>query len=53
MDSVVGLGHSQAWLAPPQDPALTQPGVDVAQPGVEVAPPGVDDARPGMDVAQP
>jgi hypothetical protein len=32
MESVVGLDQSQAWLAPPNDPALAQPNVTVATP---------------------
>jgi hypothetical protein len=32
LESVVGLGQSQEWLAPPQDPALDEPGVHVAKP---------------------
>jgi hypothetical protein len=32
MESVVGLGLSQAWLPPPDDPALEQPGAVVAEP---------------------
>ncbi|HTA96594.1 MAG TPA: acetoacetate decarboxylase family protein [Solirubrobacteraceae bacterium] len=32
MESVVGLGQSQEWLAPPQDPALDEPGAQVAEP---------------------
>jgi hypothetical protein len=30
--SVVDLGQSQAWLAPPDDPALEQPGAQIATP---------------------
>jgi hypothetical protein len=30
MESVVGLGRSEDWLAPPRDPALAEPGVEVA-----------------------
>ncbi len=32
LESVVGLGQSQEWLAAPQDPALDEPGVHVAKP---------------------
>lgn len=32
MESVVGLGQGQTWLAPPNDPALEEPGADVATP---------------------
>jgi Acetoacetate decarboxylase (ADC) len=32
MESVVGLGQGQEWLAPPDDPALQQPGAQSAQP---------------------
>jgi hypothetical protein len=32
MESVVGLGQSQEWLAPPRDPALGEPGAKVAVP---------------------
>jgi hypothetical protein len=32
MESVVGLGQSQEWLAPPRDPALDEPGAQVAEP---------------------
>ncbi len=32
MESVVDLGQSQGWLAPPDDPALEEPGVIVAAP---------------------
>jgi Acetoacetate decarboxylase (ADC) len=32
LESVAGLGQSQDWLAPPQDPALTDPGAQVAEP---------------------
>jgi hypothetical protein len=32
MESVVGLGQAQDWLAPPDDPALSEPGAQVAAP---------------------
>jgi hypothetical protein len=32
IESVVGLGQSQEWLAPPRDPALSEPGAEVAAP---------------------
>jgi hypothetical protein len=32
MESVVSLGQRQEWLAPPIDPALAEPGADVATP---------------------
>jgi hypothetical protein len=32
MESVVDLGQSQDWLAPPNDPALEEPGAQVAGP---------------------
>ncbi|HEU0317606.1 MAG TPA: acetoacetate decarboxylase family protein [Solirubrobacteraceae bacterium] len=32
MESVVDLGHGQTWLAPPDDPALAEPGADIATP---------------------
>jgi Acetoacetate decarboxylase (ADC) len=32
MESVVGLGQSQEWLASPHDPALSEPGAQVAAP---------------------
>ena len=32
LESVAGLGQSQEWLAPPQDPALAEPGAQVAEP---------------------
>jgi hypothetical protein len=32
MEGVVDLGQSNDWLAPPQDPALSEPGVKVATP---------------------
>ena len=32
MASVVDLGQSQDWLAPPQDSALSEPGVEIATP---------------------
>lgn len=32
MESVVGLGQGQEWPPPPDDPALSQPGVEVAKP---------------------
>lgn len=32
MESVVGLGQGQEWLPPPDDPALGQPGVEIAEP---------------------
>jgi hypothetical protein len=32
MESVVGLGQSQIWLAPPDDPALEEPGAEIATP---------------------
>ncbi len=32
LESVAGLGQSQEWLESPQDPALDEPGVQVAKP---------------------
>lgn len=32
LESVVGLGQSQDWLAPPDDPALGEPGAQAATP---------------------
>jgi hypothetical protein len=32
LESVAELGQSQEWLAPPQDPALDEPGTQVAEP---------------------
>jgi hypothetical protein len=32
MESVVGLGQGQGWLAPPHDPAGEEPGAEVAKP---------------------
>jgi hypothetical protein len=32
LESVAGLGQSQEWLAPPQDPARDEPGAQVAEP---------------------
>jgi hypothetical protein len=32
MESVVGLGQSQEWLAPPDDPGLSKPGAQAATP---------------------
>jgi hypothetical protein len=32
LESVVGLGQSQEWLAPPRDPACDEPGAQVAGP---------------------
>ncbi len=32
MESVVDLGQSQSWPPPPDDPALNEPGVEVAEP---------------------
>jgi hypothetical protein len=32
LESVAGLGQSQEWLAPPLDPALDEPGAQVAEP---------------------
>jgi hypothetical protein len=32
MESVVDLGQGEEWLAPPDDPALHEPGVEVAEP---------------------
>jgi hypothetical protein len=32
MESVVSLGQGQGWLEPPDDPALREPGADVATP---------------------
>jgi hypothetical protein len=32
MESVAGLGQGQEWLAPPDDPALSEPGAEVAAP---------------------
>ena len=32
LESVVGLGQGQQWLQPPRDPALDEPGAQVAEP---------------------